>query len=212
VFPATNVKYILDKIFSYANYNYQSNFLNGDVFKNLYIPFNKAKLTRDINNSVGRFTVGATYSMPLKASVEYTARQCIQYTENGAFNNVGNYRPFSLGKWHIPFNMESSPLGDPDNLYNWNSYSPNNDTYYYQAPSYGFIAQQFVCEFDTDLDEIIGRSEKHASCLPRFRPGFQLRIFWQRILVLKNHSVIFHPFQHAQVLVQFLRNFQKVGR
>lgn len=145
MFPSTNVKYILDKMFSLAGYNYQSAFLTGDIFKNLYIPFNKTGLTRDVNNSNGRFTVGFTQSLTYNnPTLKNTARTI----NNGASTNVF---AMALGldgdKFRVPFNYEGAPNGDPDNLYNWSSVAPNNSTYYYQAPV-GFISERFVCNFD----------------------------------------------------------------
>ena len=148
LFPATNVKFILDKMFSNAGYNYTSTFLNSEIFKNLYIPFNKTSFVRDTaTNSVGRFTVGMSQSLTiLNPAIKNTAR--VMQTA-GPYGAVGtpNTHAVDLGTYRIPFNYESAPLGDPDNLYNWSSVAPNNDTYYYQAPI-DFISEQFICNFD----------------------------------------------------------------
>ena len=148
IFPSTNVKYIFDKIFSTAGYNYTSNFLTGDVFKNLYIPFNKTSFTRDgLTSSAGRFTAGFTQSLTYYNDAVKNTSRTMQTAGNHGPVATNNMHAVSLGSWHIPFNYEGAPYGDPDNLYNYNSYAPNNDTYYYQAPS-NFISEQFVCNFD----------------------------------------------------------------
>ena len=156
MFPATNTKYIFDKIFSLAGYNYQSNFLTGDIFKNLYIPFNKTGIVRDVNTSAGRFTVGFTQSLTYTNAVAKDVRRTILGPGGGPGGGgatpVSNPLAVALGatdeRFHIPFNYEGPPNGDPDNLYNFNPALPNVDTYFYQAPSVGFIASQFVCNFD----------------------------------------------------------------
>jgi hypothetical protein len=148
IYPATNVKYIFDKIFSNAGYNYTSNFLNGDVFKNLYIPFNKTSFTREgLTSSAGRFTVGFTQSFTYyNGVVKNTSRTMLTAGPHGAVSTP-NAHAVSLGSYHIPFNYEGAPYGDPDGLYLWDNYSPNNSTYWYSAPV-DFIAEQFVCNFD----------------------------------------------------------------
>ena len=140
MFPATNTKYIFDKIFSLAGYNYISNFLTGDVFKNLYIPFNKTKLVRNVNTSSNRFTVGFTQSFTYyNASVKTTLRSITTgppgHTSTSPFPGA-----VQLGVFRIPFNYEGAPYGDPDNLYDLTMYE-------YVAPS-GFISEKFICNFD----------------------------------------------------------------
>jgi len=149
MFPSTSVRFIWDKIFSNAGYNYQSNFLNSDVFKNLYIPFNKTSFLRDsITASTGRFTVGFTQSLTYYNAVTKNTARSIQVPgPHGQPTTSPNPHAVNLGSWHIPFNYEGTPYGDPDGLYIWDNYSPNNSTYWYLAPS-DFISEQFVCNFD----------------------------------------------------------------
>jgi hypothetical protein len=154
LFPSTNVKFIWDKIFSLAGYNYQSTFLNSDIFKNLYIPFNKTSFVRDglSIESTGRFTVGMTQSLTYNNDVVKNTNRNMQVAGGGGQGGSGqttapNQFAINLGTYRIPFNYEASPNGDPDNLYNWSLVAPNNDTYYYQAPA-NFISEQFICNFD----------------------------------------------------------------
>ena len=148
LYPATNVKYIWDKIFSVAGYNYQSNFLNNNIFKNLYIPFNKSSFTRDVDSSSGRFTAGFTQSLTYNNGTVKTTNRVRQVP--GPYGNpttAPNNFAINLGTWHIPFNYEGLPYGDPDNLYQFSSVAPNDSTYWYEAPV-NFVSQQFVCNFD----------------------------------------------------------------
>ena len=147
LYPSTNVKYIWDKIFSVAGYNYQSNFLNSNIFKNLYIPFNKSSFTRDVDSSAGRFTAGFTQSLTYNnGTVKNTSRTMLTAGPGGAVSTA-NTHAVSLGSWHVPFNYEGAPYGDPDGVYQWSSVAPNDSTYWYVAPT-DFVSEQFVCNFD----------------------------------------------------------------
>ncbi len=157
MFPATNVKYIWDKIFANANYSYQSNFLNGDMFKDLYIPFNKAKITRDVNTASDRFTIGFTQSRSATAgtTASFSVRQLQPSTTLPQYiQQPGPYGPqsapntlsYKMFQGKIPFTDEASPNGDPDNLY-------NTTTFDYVAPS-NFPASSFTCNFDITFPAI----------------------------------------------------------
>jgi hypothetical protein len=151
MYPATNVKYIWDKIFSNAGYTYQSNFLNSDMFKDLYIPFNKAKITRDLDTSEGRFTIGMTQAISATSGfvASWTATQLtpggsfpliIQGPGPGGPQPVPNGLTYKVWQGKIPFRDEASPNGDPNNSY-------STTTYEYTAPS-NFISSSFTCNFD----------------------------------------------------------------
>lgn len=162
MFPATNTKYIFDKIFSLAGYNYQSNFLTGDIFKNLYIPFNKTGITRDVNTSAGRFTVGFTQSKTYYNDVVKETRRTMSAPgggPGGGTTTVPSTIAVVLGTFSIPFNYEGAPNGDPDNLY-------NTSTYEYVAPA-GFVASQFVCNFDIRFPYGINyNGNRHLTTIP----------------------------------------------
>lgn len=148
LYPATNVKYILDKIFSLAGYNYTSTFLTSDIFKNLYVPFNKTSFVRDTaTNGAGRFTVGMSQSLGILNSTTLNTSRTMLVPGPGGAVSSPNAHAVGLGTYHIPFSFESSPYGDPDNLYEWNTIAPNNETYRYSAPI-NFISEQFICNFD----------------------------------------------------------------
>lgn len=154
--PSTNVKYIFDKIFSNTNYTYQSNFLESDIFKSLYIPFNREKLIRDISTADNRLAISraviATYSNPTPINVPSTTITTSGGGPGGQGNQIANpVWGVELWKGKIPFNFENSPYGDPDNLW-------NPSTFEYTAPV-NVPNQKFCCNFDitfnyrTDLAE-----------------------------------------------------------
>jgi hypothetical protein len=140
LYPATNVKYILDKIFTEAGYSYQSNFLNSNIFKDLYIPFNRSALKKDITGFDNKFAVGMTGAVTFQRQNNLTNTGGLG--PNSEYNNqdVNGIPQFVLGVYRIPFNNESQPYGDPDGLY-------DNINYEYVATG-NEIGQRFVCSFD----------------------------------------------------------------
>ena len=141
--PSTNVKYILDKMFSDANYNYQSNFFESDVFKDLYIPFNRTSLER-VDDENSKFSIGMI--APVTKTFSGTFADILNLPNYGNQIQVGIYK--------IPFDNETSPFGDPGGFY-------NTSTYVYEAQT-NSPSQRFVCDFDisfqylrkTDLTEL----------------------------------------------------------
>lgn len=131
MYPSTNVKYIWDKVFSTAGKTYESDFLSSEVFEDLFIPYNRGPLTRDVNNLEQKFTVG--------------------FTNTFTFSNTGFSvvltgapgGPALVTQPRIPYNDENPPNGDPDNLY-------DTSTFYYTAPAQ-FIGGRFVCDFDIEF-------------------------------------------------------------
>jgi len=127
MFPATNVRYIWDKIFRNTGFSYQSNFLNSDVFQDLYLPYNRGPLIRDEDDLSGKFSVGflntSTFSQP--TTIVLTGP-------------INSQRLITLLR--VRFNNENSPYGDPNNLY-------NTTTFFYTAPA-NFVNSRFVYDFD----------------------------------------------------------------
>ena len=142
MFPATNVKYIWNKIFNEAGYTYQSNFLDSEIFTSLYIPFNREKLLRPNTSTASRFSIGRTQSATFSntSTVTVAGSTIIENDPYYGPIEVSNPVVTKLGTFRIPFNSEASPNGDPDNLY-------NTTTYEYTAPT-DFISERFVCNFD----------------------------------------------------------------
>jgi hypothetical protein len=138
MYPATNVKYIVDKIFSFADYNYQSDFLNSDIFKDLYIPFNRTYLARDTSGLEDKFAIGMTG--PASFTSSRATIEAINETFSRNLGGGASALQFLVGKYRIPFNNENQPYGDPDGLYDITTYeytANTNDT-----------SQLFVCNFD----------------------------------------------------------------
>ena len=127
MFPATNVKYTWDKIFREYGFSYQSEFLNSDVFEDLYMPYNRGPLLRSEDSIDGKFSVGFLNT--------YTFSFTTNRTFNGAVGSqllIRTERP--------PFNNENAPYGDPNNLY-------NTSNFYFNAPTQAINAR-FVFDFD----------------------------------------------------------------
>ncbi len=68
LFPALQVKTILDKIFSSAGFTYQSDLFNSNYFKNLYIPFNETSLTNEDES----FATGRTFHAEYTGTTGFT--------------------------------------------------------------------------------------------------------------------------------------------
>lgn len=142
MYPSTNVKYIWNKIFENAGYNYQSEFLDSIIFESLYIPFCREELVRDINSISNKFSVGilnaVTYSTTNNEIIPKDF--VIQSGGLGAGSLIANNIPVHLGDFKLPFNNESAPFGDPDGLY-------NTSTFLFTAPAAPAVGR-FVCDFD----------------------------------------------------------------
>lgn len=152
MYPATNVKYLWDKIFANAGYTYESEFIDSDVFKNLYIPFNQQNFTRaDIEDTTQYFSVGMTGNTTIDTGIVNPPLVQLQ-------------NPVFLGVYRIPFSNENSPYGDPDNLYDITLFE-------YEAPS-GFVSQRFVCDFNLTFRhglQLIGIGAGNTVCTIRFK-------------------------------------------
>jgi hypothetical protein len=136
IYPATNVKYILDKIFGNVGYQYESDFLNSDVFKNLYIPFNQKEF---INNEIIDST-GQIFSVGMTAAVTLTNATNINVPAVPPLPNIGQV---NFGQYRFPFDNENSPYGDPNNFYDIVLFE-------YEAPA-DFTSQRFVVNIDIQL-------------------------------------------------------------
>jgi hypothetical protein len=152
MYPATSVKYLWDKVFSNAGYTYQSEFINSDVFKNLFIPFNQQNFSRgEIPDTSQYFSVGMTGDTIIKTSIVSPPLVQLQ-------------NPVNLGIHRIPFSNENSPYGDPDNLYDISLFE-------YEAPS-GFASQRFVCDFNLTFRhglQLLGIGAGNSVCTIRFK-------------------------------------------
>jgi hypothetical protein len=151
LYPATYVKVIWDRIFSGASYSYQSEFLNSDNFKNLLIPFGEDHLYQSINADDYQFRIGLSSSQYL--------------TNTGAtVSSGGLWVAFSST---VSFDDESSPNGDPNNLWSTTLYE-----YTHPTTSTPTVVQRFGVKF-----EVVNKTG--ATDLPYSNGGF-LRIHRSR--------------------------------
>src|SRR3972149_5435077 len=135
MFPALQVKTIVDRIFSAAGYSYDSTFLSGTYFTNLYIPFNgTTELNQDNSFATGRsFDVGI--------STDYTLTKTL---------TAGILQDFT-DQITIPLNKETpAPYFDNGNLYDTTIYKYSADT-------------SSVQQFSITLDEEFTRSNTNVA-------------------------------------------------
>lgn len=176
--PATNVKYMVDKIFQDAGYQYQSEFFNSDFFKKLYVPFNRKEITNPVNDSNFLFSVGrtstqsfVTYYTPNAFGLPGTptGQNYVYRYPDSNVNIPGAYfynpQPFDFGTFRLPFDSETFPNGDPNNLY-------NVVTYEFQAPAAGAIpGMQFTVNFDITFQFAIDPAYITPNTNPVFGPA-----------------------------------------
>lgn len=142
LFPSTNVKYILNKIFNAAGYSYNSEFLESDVFKALYIPFNRDGLVRTTEGTNDKLYIG------INTAQEFVTNKLLviaspTYSNSGTGRVLPNETLQTIWTGRIPFNVETTPYGDPNGL--WSS-----TKWEYTAPQ-EFIGQNFICRFDITM-------------------------------------------------------------
>lgn len=147
--PATNVKYILDKIFDFAGYTYTSDFLETREFKNLFIPYNRdGRPTRDVESLSGRFAVAVGGNgQSFEPDFVTQTMDPPLYLFINDLNTIPNpddteiLTPI-LNKT-VPFIDETSPYGDPDSVF-------DTTIYKYIAPA-NPPDQRFTFQFDLEM-------------------------------------------------------------
>jgi len=105
-YPATQVKTIVDKIFSGAGFTYSSTLFDSTYFKNLYIPFNG---TTNFNNTQAwakrqQFNVQPKLNVSFSGTVnpQSNANLSITYDSIGQFNNTTVFPAFDNGSLFNP--------------------------------------------------------------------------------------------------------------
>ena len=145
LFPATQVKTIIDKIFSTTGFTYQSQFLNSDYFKNLYIPFTGLK---DLGNETN-FSYNREFLAHI--STGFTIHSAITYS---MFGGIVQNTTVSSGEFIFPFDNTSAPNYDHGGLFNTSTYKYSADTHTSQQI---FINIQFSADTKNGL-EMLGSS------------------------------------------------------
>lgn len=111
MFPSTYVRPIIDRIFISNGFSYQSEFFQTEEFKRLIIPFNETYI-QGPTASDKEFRVGL-------------------YSYTHSFTPPSNSSPAL--KLIVPYDNETTPNGDPNNLWNTSSfYFTNVDQLIYQ--------------------------------------------------------------------------------
>ena len=151
--PATNVKYILDKIFDFAGYSYTSEFLETREFKKLYIPYNRdGRPTRDVESLEGRFAVavnqsGIGYPVDFNDQIMRPGVEQRYFPVYGPGQNIITTEDTEIliliQNITVPFTIETSPYGDPDGVF-------DTGIFKYIAPS-NPPDQRFTFQFDVEM-------------------------------------------------------------
>ena len=127
IYPATQVKTIVDKIFDAAGYTYNSAFLTNSYFENLYIPY----------NSIGGLTQnsGFTTQRQFMASMSTSTATTINVVGSNVYGFANQYTN--------PFNDDSTiPNFDNGGLFNVATYKYSADT---------FTSQEFFINLDFEF-------------------------------------------------------------
>lgn len=143
-YPATNVKYIIDKIITGAGYTYSSTFLNTDTFKNLWIPFNGSpnKLLTDDFVSARQFKA--------QLSSTFVTGHSITIASNGVYKipiyltPTAQYYDGTVNRSYVvPYDNDSTN-GNFDNKNNYLT-----TTYRYTSDT--ISSQDFTVELDCQI-------------------------------------------------------------
>lgn len=106
--PCTYVKEIVDRIFSYAGFQYSSAFFTSSFFKSLIVPFNSDKFTNDaatITNSIFRATRTTKQNFTYVTLSTYVEDTILFNDDTNAPNaDTGNNYAPATGKFTAPSN------------------------------------------------------------------------------------------------------------
>ena len=133
-YPATYVKYMIDRIFAENSWTYTSDFFNTDTFKNLVIPFNSGQM-----KPAGDFVTNRQF------------RASLTTDQIGAANNSNLDSRVKTNGITPQLNNETAPNGDPSNQW-------NTTTFTFTQPSTGLQAQQFVLDLEWIPGQVGGDS------------------------------------------------------
>ena len=180
--PAIYVKTLIDKLFNFAGYTYDSNFFNTDYFKSLIMPLETPQYpSTDILNRTVRVGINTTqlYSYPNSPMLPQPNR--IYFTNAAlALGGLPGVIPLSpglqksnswwsnatSGKWWMNFNREVGTNGsivfqDPNNAWDTNSFLQNICSYINLDA--GYYSIDFNMEFNGFYVHKTGASFKWQS-------------------------------------------------
>lgn len=133
MYPATYVKTIWDRLFEHTGYKYQSNFLDGELFKNLIIPFN------GINMTTGQIAVNKEFDVALQGTFSYASQSYVKtIAASQSSTYTWQFRSYIAGQ-HIPYNLI---VNDPSGFFVTQSHDYNNS-----LPPFTFN-QSFLVDID----------------------------------------------------------------
>lgn len=117
--PATQVKYTWDKIFSAAGYSYNSSFLSGSYFTNLFVPFNSSAV---LTQSSG-FTIERSFQAQASGNTGVTLSLAASPPFPGSVYGTAI-------RYDLPFTDDvNAPNFDNGGLYSATSHTYSSDTY-----------------------------------------------------------------------------------
>lgn len=138
LYPSTNVKYIIDKIFDFLDFTYKSDFFDSKYFKSLYIPFNKEEFYKKEGKKYYLFSVGLNEEMYFGNDTILNIQDPYYYDPN--YGWLPQSIMETLYVLRIPYDNETSPYGDPNDFYSVTLFE-------YTAPP-NAPACKFVVNFD----------------------------------------------------------------
>lgn len=148
--PALRTKWVWDKIFEEAGYTYTSNFLNGDLFDRLWLPYDKKEIIFE-GGQTPDFFVGLN-----------TSGVTIQNITNFNYPNQQDVVIIPEGFTLLPFNQESGvltglPLNENPNLYdNFNRFDLAE--FKYNADFSGAYSFYYQINFSLEFLDIDGNT------------------------------------------------------
>lgn len=144
IFPATQVKTIVDRIFSAAGFSYTSTLFDSSYFKNLYLPYNGTVLLNQVSGFSQDRSFQAQTTATTITNVPAPVTLPVAYTYNSPFAILEAYEDTSY------------PNFDNGNLYSATSFTYSSDTYSEQIFSVQ-LDYEFSC-----LDSLVSFSAMHT--------------------------------------------------
>jgi hypothetical protein len=137
MYPATYVKQIFDRMFEHTGFKYQSDFLNGDISKNLIIPFN------GVNMTTGQIATNKEFEVAIEGTYSFATSSYISSTYSiakaGILSSTYYVWQYKTSTNRVPYNFVISDVNGYYDLVNYD--------YQNTQPPYTFN-QSFVVNVD----------------------------------------------------------------